>query len=400
VLDMIDSVGRLAGALSDLKNIKLGDIFKSADNFLKAIPVIGNVISAAVGTYRAAFGAISGKAEDDANNAIVKENTEAIVRLTQDIRGVGNTIGSLLNASQALDASAILRARAGTSGFGRGFKNIESLDQELRAAGTSIRDLIFLADRFGITITDAAGRVSAQGLADLNIALKLAAHAAANFEDDLTSLRAIQDARREIFDVDDARSAFNDSIEQIRQFAPELAQRFLVGINAATPEARAAAEQAIRDLFDFITTSGIDLTPFLGGFESVEDFISSLVSADGYLDELGETAKAASGEMVNVVRGFRDFNMERARFQATANDARGGTFVIPTRTPTTTSFTPSLAAPTTTVGQVNFSPTIVLEDTGSKNVTELATELVEELRRKARASANPEVRKTVYLLPA
>jgi hypothetical protein len=400
VLDAIDSVGRLAGALSDVSKIKLSGpdgLFSSFTNFLEGIPAVGELVASVVNAHRSIIGAISGKAVADANSAIVKENTEALTRLAQDLAGFGRSIGDLVGDSRAIQESAILSARRG-SGFSRGFRDVEGLDAELRAAGSSIAELKRRAEELGITIVDAKGRISAQGLDALNTALKLAAYEAANFGRTLRDLQFIQDARREIFDVSGSQAVFDDVVEQIRQFAPELFKRFLGGIDVSSAEGRRQAEQAIRDLFDFITSSGIDLTPFLGGFESVEDFVNSIITADRALDDMAETTKAVVGEAVNLVKGFRDFNLERARFQATADDLRVIRAAIPTPNPTPIPVGAG-GSGMTTVGQVTFAPTIRI-DGRDKDAVQITTEVVTELRRRAKASPNPDVRRTVNLLPA
>jgi hypothetical protein len=307
VIDAIDSVGRLASATSAFSQLKLtgkDSIFSSAKNLLGSIPVVGDFIGAIVDAWKSVGEAVFNFQERAANNDILRENNAQLEKLRQDLQGFGNSVGDLLGASSVIRESAILNARAGTSGFGRGFKNVEALDGELRAAGSSIAILKRRAEELGITIVDAKGRITAQGLDALNQALLLAARAAANFENDLASLRTIQSARRDIFDIDDPAAAFRDSIDQIRAFAPKLFEQFFQGINVASPAARKAAEQAIRDVFDFITTSGIDLTPFLGGFESVEDFLDSVLSADRALDEFTEATREAAGQMINVASGF------------------------------------------------------------------------------------------------
>ena len=400
----IDSAGRFADALGQAAQIKFGGkggLFSSFSNLLKGIPVIGEAIASAVQFGRDLANAITGAAEKSANNDILKENNAQLERLRQDLAGFNNSIGQLTGASRVIQESAILNARLGTSGATRGFRDVEPLDRELRAAGSSLAELKRRAESFGITITDAAGRISAQGLADLNEALKLAAKAAANFENDVSSLREIQNARRDIFDITDPAAVFNDAVDQIRQFAPELFKKFLAGIDASTPAARQAAEQSIRALFDFITKQGIDLTPFLQGFDSVEDFLNTVLDADHALDNFADTAKDATNEMVNVVKGFKDFNLERARFAATANvattSATGGIPFIPRPNPTPIPVGTQVS--TTTVGTVSFAPVIRIDGLG-KDAVEITTEVVTELRRRARASANPEVRKTVNLLPS
>jgi hypothetical protein len=111
---------------------------------------------------------------------------------------------------------------------------------------------------------------------------------------------------------------------------------------------------------------------------------------------MAEASRAATGELVNVVKGFRDFNLERARFHATQDPAlRRQLLATPTPVPTPI---PAGATAVTTVGTVTFAPTIQI-DGRDKDAVQITTEVVTELRRRAKASANPEVRKTVNLLP-
>ena len=404
MVQLIESTARFADSLAALSQLKLtgkGSIFDSIGGLLKSIPVIGDAIASVINLGRTAVGAITGSEAKKQNDAILEENNRQLERLRQDLAGFNNSIGQLTGASRVIQESAILNARLGTSGAGRGFRDVEPLDRELRAAGSSLAELKRRAEQFGITITDAAGRISAQGLADLNEALKLAAKAAANFENDIASLRTIQNARRDIFELDNPAQAFNDAVAEITKGAPELASKFLSGIDVSTAEGRRAAEQALRDLFDFITKSGIDLTPFLKGFDSVEDFINSMLDADHALDNFADTAKDATNEMVNVVKGFKDFNLERARFAATANLATttsaGGVPFIPRPNPTPIPVGSTATTVNTGSTVVNYNVRI---DGTDKDAATLATELVTELRRKAKASANPKVRETVNLLPS
>lgn len=398
VVDAIDSVGRLAGALSELSQIKLSGqdgLFSSFTKFLEGLPAIGQAISAVVNAQRTIIGAISGKTKDDANAAIVKKNTEALVRMSQDLRGFGETIGDFTGASDVLDSSAILNARRGTSGFGRGFKNVEALDKEFRAAGLSLADMKRLAEQFGITITDAAGRVSAQGLNDLNIALKLHAAELTRFTDSLKDQTFLADARREIFDANDAADVGRDWLAQMKKFAPELFEKFFGGADVATKAGRDAFEKGIRDVFDLAAANKLP-QELIAMFGSAEDFIQFLLGADSALDSLADSANAAASEMVNVVQGFRDFNLDRALFNAQQGPVTGPP-MPPRPNPTPIPVGSGAGA---SVGSLTFAPTIVLRDVGDKDITALSSELVAELKRKAGAIANPAVRQTVNLLPA
>jgi hypothetical protein len=399
IVGVIDSVGRLANALGDLSKLKIGGddgIFGSVKGLLKGIPVIGEAIASALQLGKTAFNAITGAETKAANEQIMRENTETMERLRQDLQGFGDSIGELSSAARAIEQSAILQARAGTSGFGRGFKDVEGLDKELRAAGSSIAELKRRAEELGITIVDAKGRISAQGLDALNEALQLTVRELLTFSDTLKDTMFIADARREIFDSTDAASVGQDWLAQIRKFAPAVASSFFGGADAATREGRAIFEQGIRDAFEAAESGKID-PDMIKAFGSIKDFVNFLLDADRSLDEFAETTKEATGEMVNVVKGFKDFNLERARFAATANDVRSVTSSTAIGAPM--AFTPSLATPTTTVGSVTFAPTIRI-DGRDKDAIEITTEVVTELRRRAKGSANPEVRKVVNLLPS
>ena len=397
VSDAINSVGRLAGALSDVSKLKLsgeGGFFTSFEGFLKGIPVIGNLISSVVEFHRSAIGAISGKTENDANLRIMKENTQALKELALRVRGFDDSIGGFLNTASAIDTSEILATRTGGA-FQRGFKDVENLDREFRAAGLSVFELKRRAEALGITITDAKGRISASGLKDLAEASRLAVLELTRFKNNLADRMFIDDARREILDDTSATAVANDWLDQIRKFAPDVAKKFFAGADTATKEGREIFEQGIRDVFDLAAANKLP-PELLKAFGGVKAFVEFLLGADRALDDLTDTATSLNSEMVNVVQGFRDFNLDRATFNAQQGRQPGVPAMPPRPNPTPI---PTGTA-TTSVGTVNFSPTIVLNDVGSKDIPTLSSEIVADLKRKARAIADPSVMATVNKLPA
>jgi hypothetical protein len=269
---------------------------------------------------------------------------------------------------------------------------VEGLDAELRAAGTSIAELKRRAQEFGITITDAKGRISALGLKELNDAIELTIKNLTTFKDNLEDQSFLAGARRDIFDNTDAAAVGRDWLDQLRAFAPDLFKRLFAGADTATKEGRERFEEGIRQAFDLVSKNLIP-PELLLQFGGAKGFVDFLLDADHALDDFTSQTKEATGEMVNVVRGFRDFNLERARFNATANDTRIPTIPRPAPTPIPT------GTAVTSVGTVSFSPTINLHDVNEKDAVELTTEMLTELRRRARASSNPQTRKLIDLLP-
>lgn len=397
LLDAIDAAGNFAQALSDASKIKFSgkdSIFSSFGSLLKSIPAIGNVISSAIDFEKKLVATITGKATDDANNQIIKDNTDALFRLHQDILGFNDSI-RLATESRAIESSSILQARAGTSGFQRGFKDVESLDRELRDSGTSLSELKRRAQEFGITITDAKGRISALGLRDLDEAIRLTIIDLTTFKNSLSDVSFLDDARRQIFGQDDATNVAKDWLVEVKKFAPELFDKVFAGVDPATKEGRERFRKGLEEAFDLVSKNLIPPEVLLQ-FGGAKGFVDFLLSADSALDSFTDATKEATGEMVNVVKGFRDFNLERARFAATANDQLIRNITnIPAPAPTPIPVGTQTSA--TNVGTVTFAPTIRI-DGRDKDAVEITTEVLTELRRRARAMSG-KTRDLVNLLP-
>lgn len=386
LLDMVDSAGQLASALSDLSKLDFSgkdSIFSSFNKLLEGIPVIGKFITAAIGFGQTAFNAITGRETKRANDDILKENNAQLEKLRQDLKGFDGGLADMLGASRAIQQSAILSARAGTSGFGRGFRDVEGLDRELRAAGSSLALLKREADFLGITIVDAKGRVTAEGLAALDEASRLAAQALLTLQHNAEDMAFVDDARRQIFDQTDAASVAKDWLDELRSLAPAVAKQFFGGADTATKQGRAAFEQGIRDAFNAATAGRIP-AEVLKMFGGIKPFIEFLLSADSALDSLADSAREAAGEMINVASGFAVQNRVFKAIMQGQGDQRSAA-VPPTPKPVPL---PTSNATTSTTGGASVSITV---DVGGLTVGQPAQtkeQVYQAVRRQALDKAN------------
>jgi hypothetical protein len=305
----IDDVGRLLSSIGDvsdlakeLKGEGKGGLFSSFGNLLKSIPLIGQAISSAFQLGKDLFNTITGAETKKANDAILKQNNQELERLRQDLKGFAETPDQMLRASRAISDNAILNARRQTEGFSRGFKNVEELDRQLRASGSSLEDLKRRAEELGITIVDAKGRITAQGLDALNKALQLAAERAVRFSQSFEDQSAAAALRRRVLGTNAPEDVFRDTFEVFRKAAPELAKGFFEGIDTTT---KAGRDEFRRQLLKFVDDFIAGVIPVADFGELDKNTIIEVVNTwlDS-LDEMSDAAKQVAGEMVNVADGF------------------------------------------------------------------------------------------------
>ena len=389
ILNTVDAIGgigdqarRQIGAVLDLVDATANLVALTSQGG-KTLGKVGAAIGAAGGLI-GVVDALLSDPEGKANRDIIRKNTETIERLRQDLEGFSSgVIDNQLAAANAIRDSSILQQRALTAGFSRGFKDVEALDRELRASGVSLAELSRLADDFGISIVDAKGRITAEGLVILERYARLSAEALATFQNTLEDFTFLQSARADIFDVpESAQRAFDESVAIITQFTDGLGVG-LKGLNIETEQGRQQAEAEIRRLFDLASKNL--LPPELLKGLSAEEFVKRLVEADNALDSFTETARRATGEMINVVEGFKTgFNLQKRIFEA----SEPGTRIRTGAAPPSSSPTQSARAPQTITrhGDV-FNVTI---SGANKSATQLYTEMKQEaLRRQRATTGNP-----------
>jgi hypothetical protein len=287
VSDLADGVARLADAL---KSGSQGDFFAA----------VAQSAAAATNIIKSLFG--DKGAEDKRNQDIRRENTQAIIRLSQDLAGFGQTARQQLNAANAIRTNPLVASRL-ADGTTRGFKNIEELDRQLKAGGTSIAELKRRAEELGITLTDSTGRITAQGLHDLDIALRFAAEKLVRFtntvadQSDAAALR-----RRVLGQQNDQAKIIDDGLGILKQFAPKLFGAFFAGVDTSTKEGRDRFRAQLRAFVEKFTANLIATGDF-GELDksTLIQFVNSWL--DG-LDSMTDAMKTAAGEMINVAQGF------------------------------------------------------------------------------------------------
>lgn len=290
VINLVDAVAQLAKATS-----QGGQTFGKIGAILQAAGSLGNLIAT-----------IISNPEAKANREILKGNTAALAALRQDLAGFAQTPDQMLRAAAVIRDNAILTARRATDGFTRGFKNIEELDAQLRASGTSIAELKRRADELGISIVDAKGRITAQGLDALDKALQLAAERAVRFSKSFEDQSAAAALRRRVLGTTDPADVLRDSFAIFKSIAPKLASTFFDGIDTSTKAGREEFKRRMLKFVDEFIAGTIPVGDF-GGLDR-ETIIGIVGEWVDQVDAMTDAARQAAGAMINIAEGAFNLN--------------------------------------------------------------------------------------------
>ena len=386
------STANAVGLIGDKAAKSLGATLDLVDASLQLVALTskgGNVagkVGAAIGAVGGIIGVIDAllsNPEGKANKQIIRGNTEALERMSQDLRAFAQSPGQLLSAARAINDNALLSARRATDGFTRGFKNIEELDRQLRASGTSIAELKRRAEELGITIVDAKGRITAQGLDALNKAMLLAAEKLVRFGNSFADQSDAAALRRRVQgQQDDQDRILSDSFALFRQFAPALYDKFFKGVDTTTAAGREEFKRAIAKFVDAFIAGIIPLADF-GEFDKstltqiVTDWLDSM-------DAMTEATNKAVGSIVNLAQGFavakRVFDVVRNRDTTTSSGSVAAIIarpVTPTPIPTTTTgSTAGSVSISVDIGGVTVSPNVPA--TGAARYNEIRRQALEK----------------------
>ena len=327
--DTLDKIGQVGSAIASVADAiggmseqsqrtirQVERLFDSLVGLGKAIASgdIFGMITSGISTIASLVGLITGSSAKAANQEILKENNQRLQELSQDLAGFSNSLGQMMQESRAITNSAILAARRPTTGFARGMKDVEALNKELIAAGTSIGELKRRAEELGITITDANGRISAEGLDKLNEALILSAKIAMRWGDTLDQQREKLSLRQEVEGVDmtPVQKMINE-FTLLSQLAPDIAKMFdLTGIDFASQEGQQKLRNALIAMVDAIENGTIPLEA-MGKLMSKDELIAVIRNFDSALDDAADAADELTANLLNVP----DFvKINRQRFAA------------------------------------------------------------------------------------
>lgn len=187
------------------------------------------------------------------------------------------------------------------------------LDEMLRGVGSSLEQVLSIAESIGLEIFDSGGRFVIENFMALAETIGLANQAMVGFANTLTDLQQERDLRDRILGVErtpeQGRAAlFGD----LRTLAPELFQEFFTGVNLADVE---ATRQATLRLFDSFAAGGEEFAAMMGNLTR-DEFLQWLGQTADSLKTLDETTKSVTGALTNVPQGFRILNLELERFNA------------------------------------------------------------------------------------
>ena len=301
VADLADSIGSL------VKSIATGDI---AGAISSGIGVIGSVVKL--------LGAGS-KADEDAKR-IARENTAALDALKRSVDGWAVTVKTIGQAQPVIKAT-IESISAVVAQFSKSFskidlgkvqfKSVEELDRQLRAAGSSFKDMVAIADELNVQLFNDKGRLTAAGLDALNKAIELERIKLTQFGDTLDAQKQRLELRRNVLNLDTSPlTQLQDSLDLLGQFAPGLA-KMLQGFDIQTERGRAALEAAVQNLFKMVENKMID--PALFGDIDITQFQDIIKAMADSFDTLREQTDKTSESMSGLPAGFK---IERARWKA------------------------------------------------------------------------------------
>lgn len=132
-------------------------------------------------------------------------------------------------------------------------------------------------------------------------------------------------AQRSRLELQDALEGVNQSpaatiqreLDLLREFAPAIAGMFR-DLDLTTAEGRNILREGLQDLFKLVDT-GLITPAMLGDLDSMEDLVNIIAILTGSLNEMDQTIRDVTRQLLSVPTGFR---IDQARFLAT--DPIGG----------------------------------------------------------------------------
>lgn len=301
VRNITSSFGDLADALADVSPALAGSL-QGVETFLnglgrfKAGQSKGGVLGA-LGQVSGGIGMVAGIASvfaalNAGNQELVQamdENEKALRDLRLTLSGFRTTFDAQRSALGFIDQTQDRNPLGQTNLF---MKVTEDTTRRLAAFGLTIDQLVALGESFGIDVLDSKGRIIVSSLDALEEAIRRTRLSVEQFASTLDGQRTLLGARREIFDVTSPVAAAQDQLKLLNMIAPNLFGD-LANLDLSSGAARAVLEKRLQELITGLLEGTI--TPeMIGGFESVQEFIDSLLSADKALDAFSDTLASLS----------------------------------------------------------------------------------------------------------
>lgn len=320
---------------------------------------------------------------------ILRQNTDALERLTESLNTSAKSGGGLAAAEAALRQIQ-----------GHGFLSGADLQQYLTGHGIQIsfKDIEAVARANGSELFSGGGLVLPQTIDTLIQQFDLLGAKITAFGDTLSEQRARADLAAKLYDDPNATAQqqaiakLNEELQLLDSLAPKLGGAFQ-GLDATTTAGRAAILDGLRHLFD---TIGHGLTADdLGKLAGIDDLTSIIGNADDALNSLAKSADDVAGALGNLPQAFKR-DLAALAFGATAVG------LPPIATPVPSSV-PASAGRTDPTGGSIVAPIIVqkveihtAEVDGRKILAELST----EVRQQALAAGGAGIAAARGLMPA
>lgn len=187
------------------------------------------------------------------------------------------------------------------------------LDEMLRGVGSSLEQVLSIAESIGLDIFDSGGRFVIENFMALAESIGLANEAMVGFANTLSDLQQERSLRDRIMGVErtpeqDRSALFSD----LRTLAPQLFEEFFAGVNLADVE---AARTATLALFEAFAAGGEEFAALMGNLTR-DEFLQWLGQTADSLKTLDETTQSVTSALTSVPQGFRILNLELERFNA------------------------------------------------------------------------------------
>jgi TP901 family phage tail tape measure protein len=292
---------QLAGAfgiVSDEAARALESIAQIGANLQAALAGDFSSILAVGGGLASLISSLTGPSpEEQRRREIIRENTEAIERLTQrvgefgDINVAGSTFAGLSDAiASALSAEPTKQQiadlmRGPPQLFHDALERLQkeltssTLDAALKSLGLSMADLKDVAQQLGITLDEKHLKESLQQLQQAIQATQIAQFAL-TFGSQLEALRA----EFELFDITDPIQQLQKLVDLFNdpKFGAPALREALAGLDLTTPEGQAKAKKAVQALFRQLQAG--TLTPEQLGGLTPQEFLQQLEEIKRLLD--------------------------------------------------------------------------------------------------------------------
>jgi hypothetical protein len=291
---MLESITQIATEIP-----KVAAVLKAGGGLEKALPGLLGIAGGVASLIGGLFGGSDPEAER--RKEILRENTDAIRKLTERIGEFGliETTGSQF--TQVQDLLARLQEKtgflSGNAGVFRNLRNVTELQRLETTMGISAQELRAFAEALGITFANLQPTI--QELRQLNEAL--ANTELTRFAQTFAGQMELLSRQFQLFDISDPI----EQLQRLREVALGFGESPLVetlfgGLDLTTAAGRAALEQRIQDIYHQLQAG--TLSPQLFGGLTPQQLLDLLSQLKSTMDQVAEGAEQGRTSQFQVSR--------------------------------------------------------------------------------------------------